>query len=205
MCESKVMKMNKKEKLDNMLCEKNGVLQTADVIEAGISKTYFMEYAKKMELECVAKGIYLSPDAWEDPFYLLQTRYPQIIFSHETSLYLLGMAEREPLQFTVTVKAGYHAKSMKEQKIKVYRVKRELLELGVVNLESPEGHLVKAYNADRTVCDLLRSRSNVEIQDLQSAIKEYLRSKEKNLPQLMRYAKEFRVEKILRPYLEVLL
>lgn len=101
MCESKVMKMNKKEKLDNMLCEKNGVLQTADVIEAGISKTYFMEYAKKMELECVAKGIYLSPDAWEDPFYLLQTRYPQIIFSHETSLYLLGMAEREPLQFTV--------------------------------------------------------------------------------------------------------
>lgn len=60
------------------------------MIEAGISKTYFMEYAK-MELERVAKGIYLSPDAWEDPFYLLQSRYPQIIFSHETSLYLLGM------------------------------------------------------------------------------------------------------------------
>lgn len=205
MCESKVMEMNKKEKLDNMLCEKNGVLQTADVIEAGISKTYFMEYVKKKELERVAKGIYLSPDAWEDPFYLLQTRYPQIIFSHETSLYLLGMAEREPLQFTVTAKAGYHAKSMKEQKVKVYRVKKELLELGVVNLESPEGHLVKAYNAERTVCDLLRSRSNVEIQELQTAIREYLRSKEKNLPQLMRYAKEFRVEKILRPYLEVLL
>lgn len=147
MCENKVMKMNKKEKLDNMLCEKNGVLQTADVIEAGISKTYFMEYVKKMELERVVKGIYLSPDAWE-----------------------------------------------------------ALLELGrVVNLESPEGHLVKAYNAERTVCDLLRSRSNVEIQDLQIAIREYLRSKEKNLPQLMRYAKEFRVEKILRPYLEVLL
>ena len=35
--------MNKKEKLDNMLCEKNGVLKTTDVIEAGISKTYFME------------------------------------------------------------------------------------------------------------------------------------------------------------------
>ena len=38
MCESKVMKMNKKEKLDNMLCEKNGVLQTADVIEAAGSR-----------------------------------------------------------------------------------------------------------------------------------------------------------------------
>lgn len=205
MCESKVMKMNKKEKLDNMLYQKNGILQTADVIQAGISKTYFMEYTQKKDLERVSKGIYLSPDAWADPFYLLQIRYPQVIFSHETALYLLGMAEREPLQFTVTVKAGYHAKSMEEQNVKVYRVKKECLELGGVKVESPEGHLVKVYNAERTVCDLLRSRSNVEIQDLQSALKEYMRSKEKNLPQLMRYAKEFRVEKILRPYLEVLL
>lgn len=34
------------------------------MVEAGISKTYFMGYAKKAELERVAKGIYLSPDAW---------------------------------------------------------------------------------------------------------------------------------------------
>ena len=47
MCKSKVMKMNKKEKLDNMLCEKNGVLKTTDVIEAGISKTYFMNMQRK--------------------------------------------------------------------------------------------------------------------------------------------------------------
>lgn len=197
--------MSKKEILNNMLYQKNGVLLTSDVIEAGISKTYFMEYVKRMDLERVTKGIYLSPDAWADSFYLLQTRYPQVIFSHETSLYLLGMAEREPLQFTVTVKAGYHAKSMEEQKVKVYRVKGELLELGMAEVKSPDGHLVKVYNAERTVCDLLRSRSNVEIQDLQSALKAYVRSKEKNLPQLMRYAKELRVEKLLRPYLEVLL
>lgn len=197
--------MTKKEKLDNILYKKNGILQTSDAIEAGISKTYFMEYVKKVELKRVSQGIYLSPDAWADPFYLFQMRYPKIIFSHETSLYLLGMAEREPLQFTITVKAGYHAKSMEEQRVKVYRIKKELLDLGEVKLESPEGHLVKAYNAERTLCDLIRSRSNVEIQDLQSAIKEYMRSKEKNLPQLMRYAKVFRVEKLLRPYLEVLL
>ncbi|HCR84854.1 MAG TPA: abortive phage infection protein, partial [Lachnospiraceae bacterium] len=38
-----------------------------------------------------------------------------------------------------------------------------------------------------------------------SALKEYMQSKEKNIPQLMRYAKELRVEKLLRPYLEALL
>ncbi len=197
--------MNKKAMLDEMLYKKDGVLLTCDVVGAGISKTYFMEYAKKMGLERIAKGIYLSPDAWADPFYLLQMRYPQVVFSHETALYLLGMAEREPLQLTVTAKTGYHAQSMEEQRIKVYRVKKELWKLGIIELKSTDGHLVKSYNAERTVCDLLRSRSNIEIQDLQSALKAYVRSKEKNIPRLMRYAKDLRVEKLLRLYLEVLL
>lgn len=197
--------MNKKEILDKMLDEREGVLMTCEVIQAGISKTYFMEYVKKMGLERVAMGVYLSVDAWVDYFYLLQVRYPKVIFSHETALYLLGLAEREPLQFTVTTKAGYHAKSMDEQSIKVYRIKGEQLELGVTEVDSPAGHKLRAYNSERTICDLLRSRNNIEIQDLQSALKEYVKSKEKNLPQLMRYAKEFHVEKVLRQYLEVLL
>lgn len=188
-----------------MFDQNGGVLLTREVVSIGISKTYFMDYVKKKNLERVAMGIYMSFDAWMDPFYLLQIRYPKVIFSHETALYLLGLGEREPLQFTVTAKSGYHVKSMTEQNIKVYRIKSELLELGISTVESPAGHIVRSYNAERTVCDLLRNRSQVEIQDLQSALKEYTRSKDKNLPQLMRYAKELHVEKLLRPYLEVLL
>lgn len=195
----------KREILDEMLRESDGVLLTRDAVDAGISKTYLMEYVKKMNLERVAKGVYLEPDAWADYFYLLQRRYPQTIFSHETALYLLGMAEREPLQFAVTVRAGYHAESMKEQNVKLYYTKKELFEVGITEVETPAGHKVKTYNPERTVCDLLRSRSNIEIQDVQSALKEYTRSKEKNIPLLMRYAKQFRVERTLRQYLEVLL
>ncbi|MFV0363700.1 MAG: abortive phage infection protein [Suipraeoptans sp.] len=199
------MNLSKKKILDEMINQNGGVLLTKEVVHAGISKTYFMEYAKEKNLERVSMGIYLSSDAWLDSFYLLQLRYPEVIFSHETALYLLGMSEREPLQFAVTVKAGYHSKSMNEQNIKVYRIKKELLELGLTKVESPAGHVLRAYNPERTVCDLLRSRSQVEIQDLQSALKEYVRSKDRNLPELTRYAMELHVEKLLRQYLEVLL
>jgi len=61
------------------------------------------------------------------------------------------------------------------------------------------------YNAERTICDLVRSRRNIEIQDLQSAVKGYVKRKNKNIPLLMRYAELFSVEKIIRQYLEVLL
>ena len=39
----------------------------------------------------------------------------------------------------------------------------------------------------------------------QDALKQYARRKDKNLRTLMKYASMFHVEKILRPYLEVLL
>ncbi|WP_425458221.1 hypothetical protein [Blautia producta] len=39
----------------------------------------------------------------------------------------------------------------------------------------------------------------------QAALKGYVRRKERNIPLLMEYAKEFKVDKILRTYLEVLL
>jgi len=197
--------MAKKEKLDFLLQENKGILKTADAVDAGISRSYFLEYVKERGLERVAQGLYLAQDAWEDGMYLLQARYSQAIFSHETALYLLGLAGREPLQYTVTVKAGYNVPTLKNAGIKVYTIKKELFETGVIYLPSPAGHMLRVYNAERTVCDILRSRSNIEIQDMQTALKEYVKQKDKNLPLLMRYAKYFRVEKILGQYLEVLL
>ena len=46
---------------------------------------------------------------------------------------------------------------------------------------------------------------NIEMQVFQDALKQYVKRKDKNLRMLMKYAAMFHVEKILRPYLEVLL
>ena len=52
---------------------------------------------------------------------------------------------------------------------------------------------------------MLRSRSHILYVYLLDALKAYARRKDKDLRTLVRYAKLFRVEKILRQYLEVLL
>ena len=61
------------------------------------------------------------------------------------------------------------------------------------------------YDLERTVCDLVRCRRNFEIQNFNMAIKSYLQRNDKDLNRLMRYAKAFRIEKIIRQYIEVLL
>ena len=98
--------MNKFEVLDALLQKNNGFLKTSDAIQAGISRTYLGEYVRDRDLERVAHGLYMSQDAWEDGMYIIQTRYPLAVFSHETALYLLNLAEREPVRYSVTLKAG---------------------------------------------------------------------------------------------------
>ena len=197
--------MSKFETLDNILKNNNGYLKTADAVGAGISKTYLGEYVRERGLERVSYGIYMSEDAWEDRLFIIQTRYPAAIFSHETALHLLNLAEREPSEFSLTLKSGTNSTALNKEGVRVYKIKNELFEEGLMQVESQFGNDLRVYNAERTICDLIRSRRNIEIQDLQFAVKGYVKRKNKNIPLLMRYAELFSVEKIIRQYLEVLL
>lgn len=197
--------MTKYEQLDKQLRGQKGIILSSDAAALGISRPYFSEYVAQKGLERISRGIYLSPDAMGDSFFTLQARWPQAVFSHEAALYLWNLAEREPMPITVTVKTGYNASNLTAAGIKVYKIKQELFDLGKTKVGTPGDHTVTAYDPERSLCDLFRSRSQVEAQELHGAMKEYLRQKERNIPLLLRYAKALRVERVMKPYLEAVL
>ena len=197
--------MKQFELMDQMLIMQDGMLRTSQVIAAGISKPMFYDYVRSRDLERIAHGIYISKDSWVDAMYLLHLRFEQAVFSHETALFFHNLTDRETMEYTVTVKTGCNPTKMKAEGIQVFTIKSELHGVGITTAQTPFGHTVPVYDMERTVCDLLRSRSRIEIQTFQGALKAYVRRKDKNLRTLMQYAGMFRVEKILRQYLEVLL
>ena len=197
--------MKRFEQLDQLVKKNNGTVQTSQVLEAGISKPVFYAYAEEKGLQQAAHGVYVAPDAWTDAFYLLHLRCGQAIFSHETALFFHDLTDREPFRYSITVKTGYNPSRLQEDNIQVYTVKKELHKIGLTDTKTPFGHTVPVYDMERTICDLLRSRSRIEIQVFQDALKQYVQRKDKNLRTLMQYAALFHVEKMLRQYLEVLL
>ena len=200
-----VTKSERFEQLDRLLTEHDGMLQTAQVIASGIVKPIFYEYVKERKLEQAAHGIYVSEDAWVDAMFLLHLRCSQAVFSHESALFFHDLTDREPSPYSVTVRRGYSPTRLKAEGLSVYTIKPELFDVGLANGQTPFGHTVPVYDMERTICDLLRSRSSIEIQTFQGALKAYVRRKDKDLRTLMQYAALFRVEKNLRQYLEVLL
>ena len=191
--------------LDHLVSQGNGYLLTSQVLLSGVSKPTLAEYVRKRNIERVARGVYLAADAWSDELYQLHLANSRIVYSHETALFLHGLMEREPRFTSVTVNSGYNATHLRKMGIRVHQVKADHIGFGASEVKTSFGNTVRAYDRERTICDVLRHKDAMDIQVFQHAMKEYMASPQKNLNHLMAYAKAFAMEDAVRTYTEVML
>lgn len=191
--------------LQSIITQKGGIVTTAQANEVGISNERLRLLVKSGDLERVNFGVYMLSDEISDKMYIAQLRRPKIIYSHETALFLHDLTDRDPISYTVTVPTGYNASRLRDDGFIVFTIKRELHEIGVTKLATMFGNSVMVYDLERTICDCLRSRNQLDIAIVTDAIKRYARRKDKNLNALLQMAEIFQVTKLLTNYLEVLL
>lgn len=194
----------KNDVIEKLSLENQGVLKTSDVLAAGVTKDAFYRYIKERGLEKAAHGVYVSPDVFPDEMYLLQVQFPKAIFSHEAALYLHNLAEKEPLPFSVTVAANYNSRGLVEKGVKVYYTKADWYAMGICLISSNGGHFVHAYDMERTICDIIRKRSDMDSAAFNYAIREYMKKKDKNLVNLSHYASVMQMEKQVNEVMGVL-
>ena len=185
--------------------EHGGIIEAKIAAQRGISKAMLYKLCKEDKIHRIVKGQYILPDDMQDELLSISKRSDKIIFSHETALFLHGISDRTPFEHTVTAPSGCIPSAAIKSECKVYYIKPELFELGKTTLITPAGNEVQAYDLERTICDVIRSRNKLGTETFLAALKMYAASPKKNLNQLNTYAKQMRVEKVLRQYLEVLL
>lgn len=112
---------------------------------------------------------------------------------------------RAPLTPTITLPQSSGTARLKNEDVTVRKVADNRFTIGLASAITMFGHTVRVYDLERTICDLFRSRSTVDPQDLQSAFQNYMRSAHTDLVKLMNYAREFRLVNVMRPYLEAVM
>ncbi|MDO4178539.1 MAG: abortive phage infection protein [Phascolarctobacterium sp.] len=191
--------------IEEIIRRDNGILEIKKAIIEGFTKDKIYTFIRLNNLEKTGHGIYVLPESWVDECYMLHLRCPHAVFSHDEALYYHGLIDREPVQHTVTVYTGYNTNRLSADGIKVYTVRRDLVEVGKKIVRNDFQNQIPMYDLERTVVDLIRNRNNFEIQDFQTALRNYTVRYDKDLNLLMSYAKLFRVDNVLRRYMEVLI
>ena len=193
------------EKLHEAIQNYGGMISSKQVQDLDISRQTLNNYVRSGKIERVGSGIYMLPDTIEDDMYAVSLHSKWVIFSHDTALFLNRLAERTPFMHSITITSNASVPKSIKQQCNCHYIKPELYLLGTTVRTTAFGHEVPCYDAERTICDLIRSRSRYSVEMITDAVKAYARSSDKNLNRLSEYAEQFHVLKALKPYLEVLL
>lgn len=192
-------------KIESIINRQNGTLLSLDLDQNKIPRTYLSKMVSEGKIERVGRGIYVLPDLLEDEMFILQKKYPNLIYSHETALFLHELSDRTPFEYSITVPSGYKVVNAMNKKSKIYYVKKELHQMGTVEGKTSLGNAINIYSVERTICDILRSRNRIDIQVFSDALKMVTKKKNLDYALLVEYAKQLNVEKILNTYMEVLI
>ncbi len=175
----------------------NGMLSVRMIEPLNISRQYLSIMENNNDIEKISRGIYLSPSTFEDSYFSFQQKYKKAIFSHMNALYFYGMTEEFPYQYTVTVPQSYHVNTVNE-KCNVFYVSNDIYEMGVVEVETPSENKVRAYDKERCICDIIRSKGRMDSEQVKKTMKQYIQSKDKNVAKLSDYAKRMGIiEKVM--------
>ncbi|MBS6453838.1 MAG: type IV toxin-antitoxin system AbiEi family antitoxin domain-containing protein [Butyrivibrio sp.] len=196
--------MSKKEKIDELVEANNGYLFSSEVEKLNVSRAYISKYVKDNKMERVASGIYITEDTWEDELFIIQRKYPSVVYSGETALYLHDLLDREYSAVFVSVPPNFSGTRLRNRGIEIHREKLDTYELGIEEINTNYGNTVRAYDTERCICDLIKNRKDMEIQNFQSAIHSYMNRKDKKLTKLLIYASKLKISDEVMKYIEVL-
>jgi predicted transcriptional regulator of viral defense system len=197
--------MDNFEKILNIMKNNGGYITTKELSKNNINRYFLTKMIERNQINRISRGYYGLVDYNADEYYKIISMSEKAVFSMNTALYLHNLSDRTPLVFDITVPYYYGGSLRKNKKVNLYFVKSSVMDLGKTEITSPFGMKIKVYDKERTICDIVKNKNNMDMEIFSKAIKNYIKSDDKKLNKLMKYAKELKIENKIREYMEVIL
>lgn len=193
-------------KIKELAASGNGIVSTKQVEHMGISRVTLKKYVDDNQLIRIRKGLYTLCQELPDEYVVLQTRSSKAIFSYGTALFFWGLSDRTPHFIDMTVPQGTNVSALKKDypQARFHYVVKGIYSIGIAETKSPQGGLIRLYDKERCLCDLIRDKKDMDMQLYTQTMKDYFRSGA-DCRRLLKYGKEFGIEEQIRTYMEVLL
>lgn len=193
--------------LDNILKKSNGIARTADFNAYGISTQELAKLCKEGRLLRIKHGYYQSAD----DFYLsdeqiLASLLPEAVICLESALFHYGYSDLTPRAWSVMVPRNISLNKLEIDglELDVHFVSKDLYDVGKTTSDFNDVQLA-VYDRERTICDCFKFRFQLDREVFSKALNAYAKDEQKNLTNLIAYAKKLRVYKKVEEIMGVLL
>ncbi len=197
--------MNDCNKILDYIKDNNGYITVKETQKIGVNRALLSYLTNNKKIEKVGSGVYKLLEYPIDNFYILSKISKNMCYSHTTALYLHNISDRIPLIYDVTVPYNYSGNLLKEKNVSLRYVNDDIFDLGMVDIKTINGLTVKCYDLERTICDIIKDKKNMDKEIYSKGLKEYAKSKNKDILKLIKYAKKLDIEEEVLELMEVLL
>ena len=186
--------MSDLDKILELVNKNNCFITTKEVVKNNLNKMALKRLCDNNKLERISTGYYCLPNTFADDFYKVILKSKKAVYSHATALYLHNLSDRTPLHLDITVPRGYGGSLQNDKNVSLHYVNKNIIDLGVELVKSPFDMKIRCYNIERTICDTIKDKNNMDIEIYTKALKWYAEKKDKDLIKLMKYAKALNIE-----------
>lgn len=184
------------ERIDALVQEKEGLVQTADIVALGIDYRRILQLVKEGYVIRVKSGYYTTKYYECSEEDMILRLFPDGILTMETALFYYGYLQDRPFQWSIAISKNTSKSRFKLDypNVQPYYCESNVLELGVRTIPFA-GKEIQIYTKERLVCDCLKYQEKMEREDFKKAILSYIQDEDKDVAALMECARERKVTK----------
>lgn len=178
----------------------NGFFTTTDLEQWNINKKEFHELLNEKLVTEHTEGWFYITDYFFDVYFYLSLLIPQGIFTANCSSFFHNMTTQFIYQFFLIIPENTlsHYESVIKKNISenlyitLKEEPKEMYEMGIMNFKTTFGSIVKITNREKTLCDVIKYRKEIEVGIFYETICDYFSSEyhEINWKLLSEYARK---------------
>ena len=184
----------------------NGCISRKDTIANGIPPVTFTRYVKSKNLVKVGPGVYANKDAIIDELFQFQKRYPKIVYSGISALYLLGLTDRIPDSIEFTIPKDYRIRKEKLNSNVICHIENKIdfFQKGNTTVKTMFNNNVCCFSKEKMIIEMIRKRDEYDSELFLKAVKTFLRKNDNDMDFLFEYAKLRNIEEKVYQVLEIM-
>lgn len=196
-----------KEQAEKIFKKHNGKLRMSEAIRLGITRYTLYSLKDRGVIEQVSRGVFRLadlPPMTNPDIVTVISRFPNAVICLISALSFHGITTQIPHEVFIAVGRESRPPKIDFPPIKVHKFSDTAFANGY-EIHVIDGIAVKIYTAEKTIADCFKFRNKIGMDVVLEALKLYKTRKKFNSDELLKYGKICRVEKIMMPYLELLI
>lgn len=200
-----MLKEKQIESIKEFFSKNDYIMTTAQLASYRIYYADIQQLLKEGFVEKIKRGYYHWIETYdEQEVKIINRLFPDAVLCMETALFYYQYSDRTPSQWSLTIDKNVSRSrtNIDYPFVKAYRVEPVLVPLGETK-GSIDFVDVRIYDRDRSICDVLRNMNKMDKEIFNKAIQGYVKDSQKNIPNLMEYAKVLRIQKRVKELIGV--